>query len=145
MPAKPPLAKRRTSLKPKTKRSSSTKVDAPPAIPRSPPVPPSVALEQCIARILHLRYRQDIARLYSQRLHNICQRVLPGIVLDCSLVSSPGWVAYNAADPEIRQFFRSAIAMDLRQSGERVATKSVLWSYTSIRQFVRFLAHRPLL
>lgn len=41
----------------------------------------------------------------------------------------------NADEEEIKEFFRSVIAMDLREAGERVATKSVLWSYTALRQF----------
>ena len=44
----------------------------------------------------------------------------------------------NADEEEIKEFFRSVIAMDLREAGERVATKSVLWSYTALRQFVSF-------
>jgi hypothetical protein len=44
----------------------------------------------------------------------------------------------NADGEEIKEFFRSVIAMDLREAGERVATKSVLWSYTALRQFVSF-------
>lgn len=95
-------------------------------------------LEYAISRILLLRYEQDIARLYSTRLHNIALVYLPKLVLDCvDVSSSPGWVAANADCDEIRDFFRSAIAMDMRQAGERVATKSVLWSYTALRHFVR--------
>ena len=58
---------------------------------------------------------------------------------DCIDLTSPGWVAANADSDEVKEFFRSAIAMDLRQAGERVATKSVLWSYTALRHFVRIL------
>ena len=47
-------------------------------------------------------------------------------------------MAANADGEEIKEFFRSVIAMDLREAGERVATKSVLWSYTALRQFVSF-------
>lgn len=61
---------------------------------------------------------------------------LPKLMLDCIDLTSPGWVAANADCDEIKDFFRGAIAMDLRQAGERVATKSVLWSYTALRHFV---------
>ena len=44
-------------------------------------------------------------------------------------------MAVNADSDEIKDFFRAAIGMDLRQAGERVATKSVLWSYTALRHF----------
>lgn len=93
-------------------------------------------LERCIARILLLRYQQDIVRLYSTRLHNVALECLPKLVHQCAVLTGPGWVAYNADGEEIKDFFRGAIAMDLRQSGERVATKSVLWSYTALRHFV---------
>jgi len=56
----------------------------------------------------------------------------------CTTLGGPGWVAANADGEEIKEFFRSVIAMDLREAGERVATKSVLWSYTALRQFVCF-------
>ena len=59
-------------------------------------------------------------------------------------VSGPGWVAANADYDEIKDFFRSIIGMDLRQAEERVATKSVLWSYTALRHFVR-ATYLPLL
>jgi RNA polymerase II-associated protein 3 len=144
MPVKPPPGKRRATTKSKAKKPQVEPVtNPPPTVHRNPAITPSTTLEQCIARILLLRYRFDICRLFSFHLHNVCQRVLPGIILDCSLIASPGWVAYNITDPEIKQFFRAAIAMDLRQSGERVATKSVLWSYTSIRQFVRSILITP--
>ena len=98
-------------------------------------------LERAIARVLLLRYEQDICRLYSARLHNIALIVLPKLMYDTvDITSSPGWVAANADCDEIKDFFRSAIAMDLRQAGERVATKSVLWSYTALRHFVSSLA-----
>ena len=93
-------------------------------------------LERAISRILLLRYEQDIGRLYSTRLHNIAMIYLPKLMLDCINLSSPGWIAVNADCDEIKDFLRSAIAMDMRQAGERVATKSVLWSYTALRHFV---------
>ena len=93
-------------------------------------------LERAIARVLLLRFEQDICRLYSTRLHNVALIYLPKLVLDCIELTSPGWVAANADCDEIKDFFRGAIAMDLRQAGERVATKSVLWSYTALRHFV---------
>ena len=100
-------------------------------------------LERAIARIILLRYEHDIARLYSTRLHNVALVYLPRIMLDCTLATaSPAWVAANADCDELKDFFRSAIAMDLRQAGERVATKSVLWSYTALRHFVSSLAVR---
>jgi RNA polymerase II-associated protein 3 len=78
-----------------------------------------------------------MCRLYSTRLHNIALLVLPKLVYDTiELTASPSWIAANADCDEIRDFLRAAIAMDLRQAGERVATKSVLWSYTALRQFV---------
>ena len=55
----------------------------------------------------------------------------------CITVGGPGWVAHNADCEDIKDFFRSVVSMELRQSGERVATKSVLWSYTALRDFVR--------
>jgi len=48
-------------------------------------------------------------------------------------------VSFNYDSEEIKDFFRAAIGMDMRQAGERVATKSVLWSYTALRHFVCFL------
>ncbi|KAI5122280.1 hypothetical protein M0805_002360 [Coniferiporia weirii] len=92
-------------------------------------------LERCISAILLLRYEHDIARLYSTRLHNVALIYLPKLMLDCIDLTSPGWVAANAECDEIKDFFRGAIAMDMRQAGERVATKSVLWSYTALRHF----------
>jgi hypothetical protein len=100
-------------------------------------------LERAISRILLLRYEHDIGRLYSTRLHNVALVYLPKLMLDCIGVSSPGWVAVNADCEEIKDFFRSAIAMDMRQAGERVATKSVLWSYTALRHFVSWLFACP--
>ena len=94
-------------------------------------------LERAISRILLLRYESDIARLYSARLHTVAALHLPKIMRDCiEAASAPGWVAVNASSDQFKDFFRSAIAMDLRQAGERVATKSVLWSYTALRHFV---------
>ena len=93
-------------------------------------------LERAIARILLIRYEQDIGRLYSTRLHNVALVYLPKLVFDCIELSTPAWVAVNADSEDVKDFFRSAIAMDMRQAGERVATKSVLWSYTTLRHFV---------
>jgi RNA polymerase II-associated protein 3 len=97
-------------------------------------------MERCIARILLLRYQQDIARLFSTRIHNIALVYIPKLIHNCVALSGPAWVANNADSEDLRDFFRSALAMDLRQSGERIATKSVLWSYTAIRHFVSNLA-----
>ncbi|KAF8526280.1 hypothetical protein BU17DRAFT_74187 [Hysterangium stoloniferum] len=92
-------------------------------------------MERCIAKILLLRYQQDISRLFSTRIHNVALEHLPKLIHHCVAVSGPGWVAHNADSEEIKDYFRAVLAMDLRQSGERVATKSVLWSYTAIRHF----------
>ncbi|KAJ7149850.1 hypothetical protein C8R43DRAFT_1006848 [Mycena crocata] len=92
-------------------------------------------LERAIARILLIRYEQDIARLFSTRLYTIALVHLPTFVMRCVALAGPGWVAHNADADEIKDFFRAAISMDMRQAGERVATKSVLWSYTALRHF----------
>jgi len=93
-------------------------------------------LERAIARILLIRFEQDIARLYSTRLFNVTIRQLPTFVMRCVTLAGPGWLAFNYDSEGIKDFFRAAISMDMRQAGERVATKSVLWSYTALRQFV---------
>lgn len=92
-------------------------------------------LERAIARILLIRYEQDMARLFSTHLYCIALCQLPTFVMRCITLGGPGWVAANADNEEIKDFFRATIAMDLRQAGERVATKSVLWSYTALRHF----------
>lgn len=92
-------------------------------------------LERTIAQILLLRFEQDIARLFSTHLYCVALLHLPTFVMRCTSVSGPGWIAANANNDGIKDFFRAAIAMDLRQAGERVATKSVLWSYTALRDF----------
>ncbi|KAH8094543.1 hypothetical protein BXZ70DRAFT_947956 [Cristinia sonorae] len=92
-------------------------------------------LERAIARILLIRFEQDIARLFSTHLYCVSLLHLPTFIMRCINVGGPGWVAANADCDEIKDFFRSAIGMDLRQAGERVATKSVLWSYTALRHF----------
>ena len=43
-------------------------------------------LERTIARILLLRFEQDICRLYSTRLHNVALVYLPKLLLDCVLI-----------------------------------------------------------
>ena len=93
-------------------------------------------LERAIARILLIRYEQDIARLFSTRLYSIALIHLPTLMMRCAMVAGPGWVANNADSNEVKDFFRAVISMDMRQAGERVATKSVLWSYTALRHFV---------
>jgi hypothetical protein len=95
-------------------------------------------LERAISRILLIRYEQDMARLFSTHLYCVALCHLPSLVMRCTGLGGPGWVAANADGEEIKEFFRSVIAMDLREAGERVATKSVLWSYTALRQFVGF-------
>ncbi|KAF8813555.1 hypothetical protein BYT27DRAFT_7181119 [Phlegmacium glaucopus] len=92
-------------------------------------------LERAIARILLIRYDQDIARLFSTRLYTIALVHLPTLVMRCVSLGGPGWLAFNHDSDEIKDFFRAAISMDMRQAGERVATKSVLWSYTALRHF----------
>lgn len=94
-------------------------------------------LERAIARVLLLRYEQDIARLFSTRLYSVALVHLPTFIMRCVSLGGPGWLAYNHDCDEIKDFFRAAISMDMRQAGERVATKSVLWSYTALRHFVR--------
>lgn len=89
-------------------------------------------LERAIARVLLLRFQQDIARLYSARLYNVSQVYIPALVIT---VAGPGWFLLNEGNEDIRDLFRAAIAMDLRQAGERTATKSILWSYTALRHF----------
>ena len=96
-------------------------------------------LEQGISRILLIRYEQDMARLFSTHLYCVALCHLPSLVMRCTALGGPGWVAANADGEEIKEFFRSVIAMDLREAGERVATKSVLWSYTALRQFVSLM------
>jgi hypothetical protein len=97
-------------------------------------------LERAIARMLLIRYDQDIARLFSTRLYSIALVHLPTLVMRCATLGGPGWLAFNYDSEEIKNFFRAAIGMDMRQAGERVATKSVLWSYTALRHFVCFLS-----
>ncbi|KAF9231129.1 hypothetical protein BU15DRAFT_56546 [Melanogaster broomeanus] len=92
-------------------------------------------LERAIARIFLVRFEQDIARLFSTHLYCVSLIHLPTFVMRCITVGGPGWVAHNADCEEIKDFFRSVVSMELRQSGERVATKSVLWSYTALRDF----------
>lgn len=94
-------------------------------------------LERAIARILLIRYEQDIARLFSTRLYSVALVHLPTFVMRCISLGGPSWLVYNHDSEEIKDFFRAAMSMDMRQAGERVATKSVLWSYTALRHFVR--------
>jgi len=101
-------------------------------------------LERAISRILLIRYEQDMARLFSTHLYSVALCHLPSLVMRCTTLGGPGWVAVNADGEEIKEFFRSVIAMDLREAGERVATKSVLWSYTALRQFVSVDLRSPI-
>lgn len=150
MPAKYSHAKKRLNAQPARKSAGKSSAQAPlhghghahrnpnPHLDRSISQTMSAVseLERSISAILLIRYEQDIARLYSTRLHNVALIYLPKMMLDCIDLSSPGWIAANADCDEIKDFFRGAIAMDMRQAGERVATKSVLWSYTALRHFV---------
>ncbi|KAH9933557.1 uncharacterized protein BXZ73DRAFT_46327 [Epithele typhae] len=94
-------------------------------------------LERTIARILLIRFEQDMARLFSTHLYCVALLHLPTFVLRCVTIGGPSWVAANADSDEIKDFFRTTIAMDMRQAGERVATKSVLWTYTALRHFAK--------
>lgn len=94
-------------------------------------------LERAIAKILLIRFDHDIARLYSARLYRVALVHLPTFVMRCVTIGGPGWLAFNHDSDEVKDFLRAAISMDMRQAGERVATKSVLWSYTALRHFVR--------
>ncbi|TFK18149.1 hypothetical protein FA15DRAFT_273893 [Coprinopsis marcescibilis] len=96
-------------------------------------------LERAIARILLLRFEWDIARLYSTRLHWVSLLHIPILVAKLAEKAGPSWPAMNADSEEIKDFFRAVVGMDMREAGERVATKSVLWSYTVLRRFA--LAH----
>jgi RNA polymerase II-associated protein 3 len=98
---------------------------------------PATRLQLAISRVLLVRYEQDIARLYSTHLFTTALSHLPALVLRCADVAGPGWIAAHAGGEEVKRFLRTIIAMELRESGERVATKSVLWTYTALRHFVR--------
>ncbi|KAI1792166.1 hypothetical protein LXA43DRAFT_887989 [Ganoderma leucocontextum] len=97
----------------------------------------SAQLERIISRIILTRYEQDIARLFSTHLYYVSLLHIPTFVLRCITVGGPSWVAANADCDEIKDFFRGAIAMDFRGAGDRVATKSVLWTYTALRHFAK--------
>jgi hypothetical protein len=71
------------------------------------------------------------------RLYTLSLVQLPTFVMRCLSLGGPSWLAWNYNSDETKDFFRTVISMDMRQAGERVATKSVLWSYTALRQFVR--------
>lgn len=119
-----------------------------------------MAFENTISRILLHRFEYDIARLFSTHVHRIAESQLPRLIMSALQIAPPGWIALNAASEEVKDcklplhlvaclngykaalycisvVFRGALALDMRQAGERVATKSVLWSYTAIRHFVR--------
>ncbi|KAF7317330.1 hypothetical protein HMN09_00468700 [Mycena chlorophos] len=134
MPAKYSHVKKAAAAAGHTPKKSASK-KTPTPIPAPLPLSPSTKLERAIARIILLRYEQDIARLFSTRLHSIALVHLPTFVLRCAAHGGPGWAAFNADTEEVKDFFRAAIGMDLRQAGERVATKSALWSYTALRHF----------
>jgi len=77
-------------------------------------------LECAFARILLLRYQQDIACLFSTRLYSVALVHLPTFAMHCIALGGPGWLAYNHNSDEIEDFFRAAMSMDMRQAGERV-------------------------
>ncbi|KZT57668.1 hypothetical protein CALCODRAFT_495908 [Calocera cornea HHB12733] len=107
-----------------------------PSIPRSPTTS-TPELEALIAHLLLLRYEQDIARLFSVHVDNVARKYLPKIMERMTLTAgSPGWCAVHAGDEAVKDFLRGVVAMDLRQAGERVAPRSLEWSYTSLRHFV---------
>lgn len=93
-------------------------------------------LERTISRILLIRFEQDIVRLFSTHLYYVALQHLPTFVIRCTTVGGPSWVAANTECDEIKDFLRGALTMDMRQAGDRVATKSVLWTYTALRHFV---------
>ncbi|KAI0766787.1 hypothetical protein BC629DRAFT_1583643 [Irpex lacteus] len=99
------------------------------------PISSAAQLERAIAQMLLIRFEQDIARLFSTHIYCVALLQLPTFMTRCLTVAGPGWIAVNADSEEIKDFFRGAIGMDLRQAGDRVATKSVLWSYTALRHF----------
>ncbi|KAF9510220.1 hypothetical protein BS47DRAFT_1373353 [Hydnum rufescens UP504] len=101
-----------------TKKKRSSKKNLRPDIP-----PEELALEHSISRILLLRYQQDIARLFSTHIHHLALVELPRFVMSALNIAPPGWLAVNAASDDVKDFFRSALALDMRQAGERVATK----------------------
>ncbi|RPD54825.1 hypothetical protein L227DRAFT_555742 [Lentinus tigrinus ALCF2SS1-6] len=94
-------------------------------------------LERTISRILLIRFEQDIARLFSTHLYYVALQHLPTFVIRCITVGGPSWVAANTECDEIKDFLRGALSMDMRQAGDRVATKSVLWTYTALRHFAK--------
>lgn len=104
-------------------------------------LPVVATLERAISRILLCRYEQDIARLFSTRLYSLSLVQLPTFVLRFVSLGGPSWLIHNSDCPEIKEFFRAVLSMDLREAGERAATKSVLWSYTAIRHFVSPRSH----
>lgn len=119
-------SKREHKIAPTTDHSISTRSD------------PLAILERSISRIILIRFDLDIARLFSAHLHKICITRLPELVVKCEAAASGGeGLAFDVGGEGVKDFLRSVVAMDLRQAGERVATKSVLWSYTALRHFVR--------
>ncbi|THH09153.1 hypothetical protein EW145_g2205 [Phellinidium pouzarii] len=131
MPAKYSHAKKRLNSQPARKSSGKGSAQAPlhghghahrnpnPHLDRSitQTLGAVSELERSISAILLIRYEQDIARLYSTRLHSIALIHLPKMMYDCINLTSPGWIAANADCDEIKDFFRGAIAMDMRQVG----------------------------
>ena len=72
-------------------------------------------IERAIARILLIRYEQDIARSFSTRLYSIALIHLPTLMMRCAMVAGPGWVANNADSNEVKDFFRAVFSMDMRR------------------------------
>lgn len=66
-------------------------------------------LERTIARILLLRYEQDMARLFSTRLYSIALVHLPTFVMRCITVAGPGWLAHNAESDQVNDFLRAVL------------------------------------
>lgn len=158
MPPKYSQVKKRPPLKPKKTSATSPnnhgkpnhRVPAEQALsPPLPPQSPNAKLEHTISRIMLARYEQDAARLYSAHLFTAALVHIPTFVLRCAAAAGPGWAAVNADSDAVKDFLRAIVGMELRQTGERVATKSILWSYTALRHFatsngVNICAHRGL-
>lgn len=135
MPSKYSHVKKRPHTLARKPAAVAAKENKTPNIHADRNISPVTQLERTIAQILLLRFEQDIARLFSTHLYCVALLQLPTFVMRCVTIAGPGWVAVNANCDEIKDFFRAAIGMDLRQAGERVATKSILWSYTALRHF----------
>ena len=100
-------------------------------------------LQRTIAQIFIVRAEQDLVRLFSTHLFYVALIRIPNLVLRCTNAGGSSWLATNADCEEVKELLRSIVAMELRQNGERVSTKSILWTYTALRFFVS--QHFPVL